>query len=190
MSGYKVYLDEPSAILHVPGERLWRKVLQVQYDPISNNILPSVSALDRWIGNLSLQLRFPRIFALAIKKKERSLNSGIGLMVSGLGTSNSQDQPLIGKSNMGGVLAGYAPPKIEIFVWSRIPAKVELAKRNIIPSNACCCPLVAWWFKAKWPDSKASFDDILRFPHLIARSSKRWQSPQSGFLKFNVDGAA
>ncbi|MBA0867376.1 hypothetical protein Goshw_029709 [Gossypium schwendimanii] len=49
---------------------------------------------------------------------------------------------------------------------------------------------VAWWFKAKWPDTKASFDDILRFPHLIARSSKRWQSPQSGFLKFNVDGAA
>ncbi|MBA0726817.1 hypothetical protein Goshw_010356 [Gossypium schwendimanii] len=45
---------------------------------------------------------------------------------------------------------------------------------------------------------KASFDDILHFPLLIqspirkklARSSKRWHPPQSGFLKFNIDGAA
>ncbi|KAK8303875.1 hypothetical protein V6Z12_D04G181300 [Gossypium hirsutum] len=46
--------------------------------------------------------------------------------------------------------------------------------------------------------ARASFDDILHFPLLIqspirkklARSSKRWHPPQSGFLKFNIDGAA
>ncbi|KAK5830903.1 hypothetical protein PVK06_014698 [Gossypium arboreum] len=118
--------------------------------------------MDRWIGNLSLELRFPRTFSLAIKKKERSLNSGIGLMVSGLGTSNSQDQPLIGKSNNGRsscsiVLRYERSSRNEMIFNNKIWDRFQVI--DVIFAR------VAWWFKAKWPDSKASFDDILRFPH-------------------------
>ena len=57
---------------------------------------------------------------------------------------------------------------------------------------------IASWFKAKWPDCKVSLSEIVRFPNLIkaslrvkhVRLVRSWNSPPSGFMKFNVDGSS
>ena len=57
---------------------------------------------------------------------------------------------------------------------------------------------IAWWFKAKWPDSVYSILDIVRFPNITqsplksraVKNAALWKAPPLGSLKFNVDGSA